>query len=90
MESKLYIPSHFKEDDRAHINEILTQYPFATLILTQNNIPHVVHLPVLFDSEMHCLRGHIARSNEISRLDLNVPYNCLVIFQGPDAYISPS
>ena len=91
MESKLYVPSHFKvdEDDEV-IGEVLTQHPFATVIITQENIPHIVHMPLLFDATTHHLKGHIAKANGISKLDLTKPHHCMAIFQGPDAYVSPS
>lgn len=86
----IYIPTYFQTQDQLILHEIIQTYPFATLILTQDNFPHVVHLPLLFDLEKQELTGHIARSNQLTQLDFTKPYHCLVIFQGPDAYISPT
>lgn len=86
----MYIPSAYRHEEEALLQEIIEKHSFATMIITQDNHPNVVHLPLLFDSLTRTLKGHIARANPISRLDLSQPYECLVIFQGPDAYVSPS
>lgn len=86
----MYIPKYYRCDDTSLHHEIIESYSFATMIVTQNNEPHVVHMPFLLDRDSNTLRGHIARANGLSQLDLSQPYHCLVIFQGPDAYVSPS
>ncbi len=88
--SNMYVPSHFKSNNEEFFHSIISTYPFATVIITQDNIPNIVHMPLLYDIENKCLKGHIAKANHINKIDFNIPYHCLAIFQGPDAYISPS
>lgn len=60
------------------------------MIVTQNNFPHVTHLPLLYDAENRKIRGHIAKGNPIAKLDLAQPHHCMAIFHGPDCYVSPT
>lgn len=86
----MYISKCNKVENEEILFEVIQRYGFATLIITQANQPHVVHLPLLLDPTSRTLKGHVARANPISSLDLMQPYHCMVIFQGPNAYISPS
>lgn len=88
--SSMYISKCNKVENEEILFEVIQRYGFATLIITQANQPHVVHLPLLLDPTSRTLKGHVARANPISSLDLMQPYHCMVIFQGPNAYISPS
>lgn len=71
---------------------LIRDRPLATLVATTssglgaNHIPlHLVPEPAPFGT----LRGHVARSNPLWR-DLEAGADVLAIFQGPDAYITPS
>ena len=88
----MYIPKHFDEPRIDVMQELMRHYPLATLVthsqagINANHIPlHLSELPLPFG----VLRGHVARSNPIW-LDLTANVEVLVIFQGPNAYISPS
>eukprot|EP00667_Euglena_gracilis_P016616 EG_transcript_17408 len=86
----MYSPADpYQVQDTAVAKEVFNKYPFATLIVTQDNVPHVTHLPVLYDEATNTLRGHLARANPTAKLDLAKATNCLVVFQGPNSYISP-
>lgn len=87
---KMYNPSPFKIHNPVLFEQIITSYPFATVVITQDNIPHISHVPLLFEKDSNKLKGHLARANSMATLDLSKPTNCVVIFQGPDGYISPS
>ncbi|RYG65490.1 FMN-binding negative transcriptional regulator [archaeon] len=80
-------PFHEQEHPEL-IKQVMRSYPFATLIVTKNNMPMVTHLPLLYDEEHNVIRGHIARDNPVASLDSNEPVSCMVLFQGPDAYVS--
>ena len=88
--SSFYIPSSFKVENEDFINSIINEYSFATLVVTQDNIPHTTHIPLLYDSTARKLKGHLAKINPVAKLDLLQPYHCLVIFQGPNSYVSPT
>lgn len=69
---------------------LIRRYPLATLVTGGDAGLEANHLPMLFDPEpapFGTLRGHLARGNaqwKSPRLD------ALAIFQGPQAYVSPS
>jgi transcriptional regulator len=65
--------------------------PFAILISTISDAPLATHLPlsVAAENERVLLRGHVARANPHWRYLEQQP-QCLAIFHGPHAYISPA
>ena len=84
----MYIPKHFEEPRIEVMHELIRERPLATVVtldsqgLAANHIPlHLTVEPAPFGT----LRGHVARSNIIKS-----NMEALVIFHGPDAYISPS
>jgi len=88
----MYIPKHFDEPRIDVMQELMRHCPLATLVtlsqagINANHIPlHLAELPLPFG----VLRGHVARSNPVW-LDLTANVEALAIFQGPNAYISPS
>ncbi|OQR82835.1 FMN-binding domain-containing protein [Achlya hypogyna] len=85
-----YTPSAFREMNLERLHEIMATHSFATLIVTQDNVPYISHVPLLLDAKTNCLRGHLARVNPIAKLDLTQPHHAVAIFHGPNAYVSPS
>lgn len=92
----LYTPAHFREADLGRLHDTIAAAGLATLI-TQSGAPGdsgpiVSHLPMLLDrteGDKGALIGHLARGNpQWKASDLTKP--ALVIFLGPDAYISPN
>lgn len=87
----MYIPPHFEEQNLDVIHKLIRAYPLATLVthnaggLNANHIP----LQLLATPQPGLLRGHIARANP-ALSDFAETIECLAIFQGPQAYISPS
>ena len=89
LEARVYLPEHFRIDDRASLLAHAAANPFAT-VLTQGQDGMVVsHLPLLVDAERGLLRGHLARENP-QFVHLEAGAEALAIFHGPHAYISPS
>ena len=89
----MYQPTHFAETRSEVLHAFITAHPLGTLItlnaggeLQANPIPFVIDaLP----PGHGVLRGHVARANPVWReTQLDVP--ALVVFQGPQSYISPS
>lgn len=81
----MYQPSHFKETDSEKLHALMRAYPFATVVAQGTDELAANHLPIeLVDGKLH---GHVARGNELSRMD---GAEVLVIFRGPDGYISPN
>lgn len=74
------------------MHELVRAYPLATLVthsssgLDANHIPfHLSESPAPYGT----LRGHIARANPLFG-EIAAGIEALAIFQGPDAYITPS
>jgi transcriptional regulator len=89
----MYVAAHFAESDLATLHAVMAAYPFATLVtqggedgLTANHLPLQL-LPEA--SAKGTLRGHVARANPVWR-SADAGAEALVVFQGPDGYISPS
>ena len=88
----MYVPKHFEERDIAVLHALIGSHPLGAWV-TQAGAQLVVnHIPFLVDSakgEHGTLVGHVARANPIWR-SFSKDMASLVIFQGPQAYISPS
>jgi transcriptional regulator len=88
----MYIPQHF-EETRSHVlQNLIRHYPLATLVTRGNDELNANHIPLLLcarPAPLSVLQGHVARSNPILN-DLSKTRESLIIFQGPDAYVSPS
>ncbi len=81
----MYQPAHFKEADSNKLHALMRAYPFATVVVNGEGGLAANHLPLeLVDGK---LRGHVARGNELSGMD---GAEVLVIFRGPDGYVSPN
>ena len=91
----MYLPSHFAETRPEILRQFIDDHPFATLVtlgaegLTANHIPIELDLAPAPGSTLGILRGHVARANPVWR-DHSKTVDALIVFQGPQAYISPS
>ncbi|HKW48752.1 MAG TPA: FMN-binding negative transcriptional regulator [Gemmatimonadaceae bacterium] len=88
----MYIPRLNAETDEDTLFAFLAAHPFGALITsTGNGELAATHLPWLVHRERGVLEGHIARANtEHQSAGANDRSSeALVIFTGPDAYISP-
>jgi transcriptional regulator len=88
----MYIPKSFEVTDVAVMQQLIRDYPLATLISQHAEVINANHIPLMLFSEpqpLGCLQGHVARSNSLLSELLENP-EVLVIFQGVQSYISPS
>jgi len=87
----MYIPKHFVQDDQQQLLILIRDYPLATMVVQTPEGLAANHIPLIIDDEnsspLH-LHGHIARANALSQIES--PVDALVIFHGPQAYISPN
>jgi transcriptional regulator len=90
----MYLPSHFEEKRPELIHEFVCANPLG-LLVTQD-ADHSVRansIPFVLDADPAggpgILRAHVARANPVWR-DARTDTESLVVFQGPQAYISPS
>jgi len=88
----MFIPKKFIQKDEEKLSELISEHPFAALVgtglsgLESSLIPF--YLVEMADGN-HVLRGHIARANSLWK-NLEDQSSVLVIFQGPQCYISPN
>lgn len=88
----LYVPKHFEESRPEVLRDLIERYPFACLVTHSGQGITANHLPFLFDPAVAphgLLRGHVARANAVWR-ESAAEQEALTIFQGPNAYVSPS
>lgn len=87
----LYVPSHFRVEDRGELVAFMRANAFATLVSSGEAGLHVSHVPLLVDvdGEAVRLRGHVARANKQWEA-LEGAREVLAIFHGPHAYVSPT
>lgn len=88
----MYIPNSFAERDSPTLFAFMEAHPLATLVTSSPTGLFATHLPLLVDrasGPMGTLFGHIARANPHSRYVTEQGTEALVIFTGPDAYITP-
>lgn len=84
----MYLPRHYAETDLQHLDGLITDDPFVTLVTTDAaGRPFATHLPVLYrrDGAQVLIEGHWARPNPQARHR----GNALMIVHGPHAYVSP-
>jgi transcriptional regulator len=88
----VYLPRHFEEKDIGVLHALQRSHPLGAWVAQTDAGLEVNHLPFLLDAtrgEHGTLVGHVARANPIWR-SLSGGRGSVVVFQGPEAYISPS
>lgn len=88
----MYRPEAFREDRLEVLHELIRTNPFATVITSGPRGLLATHVPVLLEEAKGpkgALVGHVSRANDHWR-ELDAATQALLIFQGPDAYVSPS
>jgi transcriptional regulator len=86
----VYIPEHFRVHDHADTIAFMRAHPFAILISGTDEGPFATHAPLAIREAGQDLviRGHVAKANPHWR-HLEQRPQCLTIFHGPHAYVSP-
>jgi transcriptional regulator len=88
----MYQPPHFQEDDPAVQHALIRSHPLGLLVTKGAAELHANLIPFVLDAsagEHGLLRGHLARPNPQWQ-DLDPAFEALVVFQGAEAYITPS
>jgi transcriptional regulator len=97
----MYNPAHFEETRIDVIHDVMRNHPLATIIYMNDINTNTGtstglvgnHIPLMIDTKRDVnhvngtLMGHVARANPIWK---NTNPDVLVIFQGAQAYITPS
>ncbi|MEO7053331.1 MAG: FMN-binding negative transcriptional regulator [Rhodanobacter sp.] len=81
----MYTPKYSEETRAEVLDALVRTYPFATVVANSANGLIANHLP--FELVNGVLHGHVARGNELVQMD---SVEVLLVFRGPDGYISPN
>jgi len=87
----MYTPSHFDESRPEVLHALMREHPFGLLVTQSPAGLQANGIPFLFDAHrgpLGTLRAHVARANPVWR-ESDMGLESLVVFQGPQAYISP-
>jgi len=88
----MYQPQHFRQDSLEAQHEFIRSHPLGLLIsagvggLVANPIPFTLYQA---EGALGTLRCHVSRANQQWR-DLQTLAECMVVFPGPQAYITPT
>jgi transcriptional regulator len=88
----MYQPPHFREDDLEVQHALMRAHPLGLLVtlgstgLVANPVPFVLDAAA---SPLGTLKAHLSRANPQWQ-DFDPAQEALVVFQGPETYITPS
>ena len=88
----MYNPPHFEETRTDVLHALIGAHPLATLVTLTGHGLEANPLPLLLrhdGSPLGTLVGHVARANPLWR-EFEPSVEALAVFQGPNAYITPS
>ncbi len=88
----MYLPKHFEATDSETLASLIRAHPLGTLVAQTAAGLVANHVPFELDAAAHghgVLRAHIARANPLWQSGA-AGGEVLVVFQGPEAYITPS
>src|SRR5262252_7504580 len=87
----MYQPDHFRVDDLPQLHALMRARPFATLVSSGALGLYATHLPTVLkdDAPFGAIECHLSRANPHWQ-DLAAGNEALMVFQGPDAYVTPN
>lgn len=87
----MYQPDHFRVEDVSEMHALMRARPFAALVSAGPAGLYASHLPTVLkgDGRYGVIECHLARANPHCR-DLAEGNEALMIFQGPEGYITPN
>ena len=88
----MYIPRYYQVTDIAEMRAFIRENPFGTMVTTHHGKPIASHLPLELHKRKgdYYVTGHMAYANPQWRTFEESKDNVLVMFNGPEAYISSS
>jgi len=88
----MYLPKHFEETRSEALHELIRAHPLGMLVTLNGAGLQANSVPFILDADPAggpgILRAHVARANPLWR-ETRGDVEALVVFQGPQAYISP-
>ena len=87
----MYQPDHYRVADLSQLHALMRARPFATLVSNGTLGLYASHLPTVLKDEPPngMIECHLSRANPHWK-DLATGNEALMIFQGPDAYVTPN
>lgn len=88
----MHIPKHFRQDDTESMRAFMLANPLGALITAGKRGLSATHIPFELTEApppYGSLSGHVARANPVWR-EISSDFESLIIFNGVNAYISPS
>ena len=88
----MYLPKHFEQQDLESLTALLKDYPLGALVTQHDGAVEANHIPFLLEGALAVggkLVGHVAKGNPVWKNHSSTEES-LVIFQGPEAYITPN
>jgi transcriptional regulator len=87
----MYQPEHFRIDDLKQMHALMRARPLATLVSAGSAGLYATHLPTVLKGigAFGLIECHLARANPHWK-DLAAGNEALMIFQGPESYITPN
>lgn len=88
----MHLPKHFEQTEIAEIHALILGNPLGSLMTVGSGGLSATHIPFELAAEAGpygMLMGHVARANPVWR-EASPDFQALVVFQGANAYISPS
>src|SRR5690348_13002946 len=89
----MYIPASYAEQDQPTLFAFMESHPLGAVVTASTPEGLLcTHLPLVLDRTAGpngTLIGHFARANPHGRQVLRGPLDAMVVFTGPEAYITP-
>jgi transcriptional regulator len=87
----MYLPDHFRVADLPEMHALMRARPLATLVSAGSMGLYATHLPTVLrdDGPYGVIECHLARANPHWK-DLAEGNDALMIFEGPEGYITPN
>ena len=86
----MYLPKHFEVTDPEILADLIEKYPLATVIGILGDQVEANHLPLMLSKDRSRLIGHVAKTNPLLKIAEQAAPNLTAIFNGPNAYVTPS
>lgn len=87
----MYVPKKFAQTEQQKIEGLIREFPLAALVVNTDSGMYADHIPMRLSQtapDGMRLQGHVAKANPLWQRRVSGPV--LVIFQGPNGYISPN
>jgi transcriptional regulator len=80
----MYLPKHFLAEDQTVLAQLIS------IVATLDGHLEINHLPLMLSTDKTKLYGHVARMNPLVKVASSSNPSVTAIFNGPNAYITPS